>query len=126
MGKRRKRLTNKKYASKYATIRANIAKMKGLSPVEEQMQEASPVLPDPPLESIVEPTLEPVPVATPEPVSEPVEVQPPQPEPKPEPVVASEPKKVVKKPAVKKPARKKTPAKPKTQPRVRKTSKKEI
>ena len=35
MGKRRKRLTKKKYANKYATIRANIAKMKGLSPDEE-------------------------------------------------------------------------------------------
>ena len=117
MGKRRKRLTKKKYANKYATIRANIAKMKGLSPDEEPAQEAQPALPDPPPVSIVEPT--------PVPVPEPVVAQPPQPEPEPEPVVAPEPKKIIKKPVAKKPIRKKTPAKPKTQTRVRKTSKKE-
>ena len=117
MGKRRKRLTKKKYASKYATIRANIAKMKGLSPVEEPAQEAPPVLPDPPPASIVEPT--------PVPAPEPAVAQPPQPEPEPKPVVTPAPKKVVKKPAAKKPVAKKTPAKPKTQTRVRKTSKKE-
>lgn len=121
MGKRRKRLTKKKYASKYATIRANIAKMKGLSPVEEPAQEAPPVLPDPPPASIVEPISEPAPPPPPEPVV----AQPSQSEPEPKPVVTPAPKKVVKKPAAKKPVAKKTPAKPKTQTRVRKTSKKE-
>jgi len=90
MGKRKKRLTMAKYATKYAMVRQRIASKRGL-PQEQEAQTTAEVL-----EEVTAPLLQeeeiveaPVPAVVPEPVAE----EPPKPAPKRKPRAKRKPRK---------------------------------